>query len=124
MLLVSHVVELYAELPFQPFPLSTIGKLLPPLQGDLRHLKPGLFSITTHLIASNEEVSKPVSEGGLGYQGVLTTLEGMVLEVLEWNREHENEGDGKGQMRKVYTTSISLAEKIQKLAAVGHQVAN
>lgn len=123
MLLISHVVELYSELPFLPFPFSLLGKLLPPLQGDVRHLKPGIFSITTHLIASNSEVSKPVSEGGLGYQGVLTTLEGMVLEVLEWNREHEHLSEGKGKTRKAYTTSVSLAEKIQKLGTIGYQVA-
>ncbi|KAI0099785.1 hypothetical protein GGR51DRAFT_535080 [Nemania sp. FL0031] len=123
MLIISHIVELYSELPFLPFPFSIFGKLLPPLQGDVRHLKPGLFSITTHLIASNSEVSKPASEGGLGYQGVMTTLEGMVLEVLEWNREHEHLGEGEGKSRKAYTTSVSLAEKIQKLGAVGHQVA-
>ncbi|KAI0904451.1 hypothetical protein F4824DRAFT_52415 [Ustulina deusta] len=122
MLLISHVIELYSELPFLPFPFSVLGKLLPPLQGDVRHLKPGLFSITTHLIASNSEASKPVSEGGLGYQGVLTTLEGMVLEVLEWNREHEHLGEGK-KTRKAYTTSVSLAETIRELGTVGHQVA-
>ncbi|KAI8949149.1 hypothetical protein F4801DRAFT_421298 [Xylaria longipes] len=123
MLLMSHIIELYSELPFLPFPFSILGKLLPVLRGDVRHLKPGIFSITTHLIASNSEVSKPVSEGGLGYQGVMTTLEGMVLEVLEWNREHEHLGEGEGKTRKAYTTSVSLAEKIQKLGAVGHQVA-
>ncbi|KAI0441314.1 hypothetical protein F4803DRAFT_523756 [Xylaria telfairii] len=122
MLVISHIIELYSELPFLPFPFSLLGKLLPSLQGDVRHLKPGLFSITTHLIASNSEVSKPVREGGLGYQGVLTTLEGMVLEVLEWNREHEHLSEGKGKMRKAYTTSVSLAEKIQKLGAMGPQV--
>ncbi|KAI0876219.1 hypothetical protein GGS24DRAFT_452445 [Hypoxylon argillaceum] len=123
MLVVSHIVELYSELPFLPFPFSILGKVLPPLKGDVRHLKPGIFSITTHLIGSNSEVSKPVSEGGLGYEGVLTTLEGMVLEVLEWNREHEHLGEDEGKIKKAYTTSISLAEKIQKLGAVGHQVA-
>ncbi|KAJ2996091.1 hypothetical protein NUW58_g1086 [Xylaria curta] len=123
MLLLSHIVEIYSGLPFLPFPLSILGKLLPPLQGDVRHLGPGLFSITTHLIASNADVSKPLSEGGLGYKGVMTTLEGIVLEVLEWNREHEHLGDGEGKIRKAYTTSVSLAEKIQKLGAVGHQVA-
>ncbi|KAI0468180.1 hypothetical protein F4859DRAFT_216967 [Xylaria cf. heliscus] len=123
MLIVSHIIELYSELRYLPFPFSILGKLLPPLQGDVQHLKPGLFSITTHLIASNSEVSKPVSEGGLGYQGVLTTLEGMVLEILEWNREHEQLGEGEGKTRKAYTTSVSLAGKIQKLGAIGHQVA-
>ncbi|TRX96053.1 hypothetical protein FHL15_003195 [Xylaria flabelliformis] len=121
MLLLSHVLELYSELRFMPFPFSILGKLLPPLGGDVQHLKPGLWSITTHLIGTNSEVSKPVSQGGLGYQGVITTLEGMVLEVLEWNREHEHLGEEK--TRKAYTTSISLAETIQKLGATGHQVA-
>ncbi|KAI1819924.1 NAD(P)-binding protein [Xylaria intraflava] len=123
MLLLSHVIELYSELPFLPFPFSFLGRLLPPLRGDVQHLKPGLFSITTHLVASNAEASKPASEGGLAYQGVLTTLEGMVLEVLEWNREHEQLGEVEGKIRKAYTTSISLAEKIRKLGVVGHQVA-
>lgn len=108
---------MYSELGFR------LPKILPPLRGDVRHLKPGLFSITTHLVASNEEIGRPVSEGGLGYKGVLTTLEGMVNEVLEWNREHEGE-EGKGRTRrKMYTTSVSLAEEIQKLVAVGRQVA-
>ncbi|KAI2631239.1 hypothetical protein GGS21DRAFT_523977 [Xylaria nigripes] len=124
MLLLSYVVELYSEIPFLlPFPFSFISKLLPPLQGDVQHLKPGLFSITTHLVACNDEASKRVSEGGLGYQGVLTTLEGMVLEILEWNREHECLGEAEGKIRKAYTTSISLAGKIQKLAVVGPPVA-
>ncbi|KAI1273569.1 hypothetical protein F5Y07DRAFT_376367 [Xylaria sp. FL0933] len=124
MLLISHMVEFYSELPFLPYPFSILGKLLPPLRGDIRHLKPGLFSITTHLIASNSDASKPVSEGGLGYQGVLTTLEGMVLEILEWNREHEDLDVGKGKKtRKAYTTSVSLAETIRELGTVGHQVA-
>lgn len=123
MLLMSHAIELYSDLPFLPFPLSILGRLLPPLRGDARHLKPGIFSITTHLVGSNSEISRPVSEGGLGYQGVMTTLEGMALEILEWNREHENLDDGRGKMRKAYTTSISLAEKIQKLGAAGYQAA-
>ncbi|KAI0411601.1 hypothetical protein F5X98DRAFT_357008 [Xylaria grammica] len=123
LLLISHFVEFYSDLPYQPFPFSILGKLLPSLKGDVRHLKPGIFSITTHLIGSNSESSKPVAEGGLGYQGVMTTLEGMVLEVLEWNREHENFGEGKGKTKKAYTTSISLAETIKQLGTVGHQVA-
>ncbi|KAI0517882.1 hypothetical protein F5B22DRAFT_602841 [Xylaria bambusicola] len=124
MLVLSHMVEFYMDLPFLPFPFSVLGKLLPPLQGDVRHLKPGLFSICTHLIASNSDVSKPLAEGGLGYEGVMTTLEGMVLEVLEWNREHDHLGEGeRKKTRKAYTTSVSLAETIRKLGTVGPQVA-
>ncbi|XXH01943.1 hypothetical protein Hte_008306 [Hypoxylon texense] len=111
-LLLAHALEIYAELPYKyPF----LRKVLPELKGDIRHLRPGIFSICTHLVASNEEVSKPVSQGGLGYSGVLTTLEGMVLEILEWNQEHVDDAN----TRKAYTTSISLAGQIQKLWAVG-----
>lgn len=115
MLGLSHLLEWYSLLPFRA-PL--LARLLPKLKGDIRYLKPGLFSICTHLVGSNAEVSKPVAEGGLGYKGVLTTLEGMVLEVLEWNREHV--GISGSLTRKVYTTSVSAAEKIQQLGIGSH----
>ncbi|KAI8962380.1 NAD(P)-binding protein [Daldinia sp. FL1419] len=111
MLLLSHAVEIYAELPHK-YPL--LRRMLPQLKGDIRHVKPGIFSICTHLIASDDEIRKPVSQGGLGYTGVITTLEGMTSEVLEWNREHSNDV----KMRKTYTTSISLAGQIQELWGV------
>ncbi|KAI0095429.1 NAD(P)-binding protein [Hypoxylon sp. NC0597] len=112
MLLLAHAVEMYGDLPYK-YPL--LRKVLPELKGDIRHLKPGIFSICTHLVAFNDEAGKPVSQGGLGYTGVLTTLEGVTLEILEWNKEHVNDANH----RKTYTTSISLAEQIQKLWAVG-----
>ncbi|KAK6953712.1 hypothetical protein Daesc_006017 [Daldinia eschscholtzii] len=111
MLLLSHAVEIYTELPFK-YPL--LRRVLPELRGDIKHLKPGIFSICTHLIASDDEIRKSTSQGGLGYTGVLTTLEGMTLEILEWNREHVDDV----KVKKTYTTSVSLAENIQKLWAV------
>lgn len=110
MLILAHILEFYSLLPYR---LPLLRALLPELKGDVRYLKPGLFSICTHLVGANTEISKPLSEGGLGYKGVLTTLEGVTLEVLEWNREHTTtEGDLK---RKIYTSSIAGAEKIQQL---------
>ena len=113
-LLLSHAVEIYADLPHK-FPF--LGTILLELSGEIKHLKPGLFSIITHLVASDAEARKPVSEGGLGYVGLLTTLEGMAYEVLEWNEEHRIGGsDGGGaKARKSYTTSVSLADKIRRL---------
>ncbi|KAH9991507.1 NAD(P)-binding protein [Xylariaceae sp. FL0662B] len=111
MLLLAYAVEMYSDLPCKyPF----LRKFLPELGGDIRLVKPGLFSICTHLVGSDAEARKPVSEGGLGYSGVLTTLEGMALEVLEWNREHVDDV----KTRKVYTTSISLADQIRKIRVV------
>jgi len=109
-LLLSYPVEWYYLLPYR-FPV--LKRFLPEVKGELRHLQPGLFSICTHLIGADGDARKPVDQGGLGYHGVLTTLEGMVSEVLEWNREHQSD-DGKMREKKLYTTSISLAEQLRQ----------
>ncbi|KAH6854680.1 hypothetical protein B0I37DRAFT_37131 [Chaetomium sp. MPI-CAGE-AT-0009] len=111
MVLVSYPIEWYS-LALARFPF--LRKVLPELTGEVKHLQPGLFSICTHLVASNEVASRPVSDGGLGYTGVLTTLEGMTQEVVEWNRDHQGVVVGE---RKVYQTSVSLADEIARAAA-------
>jgi hypothetical protein len=116
MLLLSYPIEWYS-LALARFPC--LRKVLPELTGEVKHLKPGLFSICSHLVASNAVASAPVSSGGLGYKGVLTTLEGMTQEVVEWNRDHK---DVPGA-RKSYLTSVSLADDIAKAAAAVKSVA-
>ncbi|KAK4224812.1 hypothetical protein QBC38DRAFT_285763 [Podospora fimiseda] len=117
-LVLSHLVEWYILLPYR---LPYLRGILPKTTGDLRHLQPGLFSICTHLTASDGDARKPVAEGGLGYHGVLTTMEGMVLELLEWNREHEGEeSETGGKEKKRYTTSISLAEQLRQILPSGN----
>ena len=111
MVLLSYPIEWYClALARHPF----LGRYLPELTGEAKHLKPAIFSICTHLVASNAVASQPVSSGGLGYTGALTTLEGMTQEVVEWNRDHH---DAVGP-RKPYQTSVSLADEIAKAAAV------
>ncbi|KAK8126980.1 uncharacterized protein PG998_002739 [Apiospora kogelbergensis] len=119
MLLLAHANEWWSVLPYK-FP--ALKGVIPAVGGDARYLKPGLFSICTHLVATNEESSRPVSEGGLGYKGVVTTVEGMVQQILEWNVEHAGE-NGQGYIaRKAYTTSVSLADQIQKLGALSNTI--
>lgn len=115
MVLLSYPIEWYClALARHPF----LRRVLPELAGEAKHLKPAIFSICTHLVGSNAVASQPVSSGGLGYTGVLTTLEGMTQEVVEWNRDHR---DTVGA-RKAYQTSVSLADEIAKAAAaVKHQ---
>ncbi|KAK4234519.1 3beta-hydroxysteroid-dehydrogenase/decarboxylase [Achaetomium macrosporum] len=116
MVLLSYPIEWYclfrAKYPF-------LQKLLPELTGEVKHLKPGIFSICTHLVASNALASQPVTRGGLGYTGVLTTLEGMTQEVLEWNREHKDTAGA----RKSYQSSVSLADDIAKAARAAKSMA-
>jgi len=63
MLLLAHANEWWSVLPYK-FPI--LKGIIPAVGGDARYLKPGLFSICTHLVATNEESARPVSEGGLG----------------------------------------------------------
>lgn len=117
-LLLSYVIEQLNVLP-RRFP--AVQSLFTGVKGEIRHLQPGLFTICTHLVASDAEAIKPVSEGGLGYEGVLTTMQGMALEILEWNREHGSEGRyprnkeekmaGSAEKR-VYTTSATFADQL------------
>ena len=116
MVLLSYPIEWYSHLLTRH---PWLRRFLPELSGDAKHLKPGIFSICTHLVASNAVVSRPVRDGGLGYTGVLTTLEGMAQEVVEWNREHR----GAVGKRKCYQNSVSLADDIAKAAAVVESVA-
>ncbi|KAB5549524.1 hypothetical protein GE09DRAFT_1126765 [Coniochaeta sp. 2T2.1] len=117
--LLSYAVEWYHLLPYR---VPLLRGILPEIKGDLRHLHPGIISICTHLIGLDADARQAVDEGGLGYSGVITTLEGMVLEILEWNQEHEAE-DGVVRAKRVYTTSISLAEQLRQVLAVGSVVA-
>lgn len=112
MLLLSIMVEWYILLPYR---LLTLKRILPELKGDIKTLQPGIFSICTHLVASDAEARKLVSEGGLGYKGNVTSLEGVVTEILEWNKEHSRESEGGA--RKTYTTSVSLAERLQEVGS-------
>ncbi|KAB5546959.1 hypothetical protein GE09DRAFT_1174829 [Coniochaeta sp. 2T2.1] len=71
LLLPSYPIEWYTLLLARS---SIARRFLPRLRGDIQHLKPALFSITTHLVATYEAA-------------ILTTLDGMVQEVVKWNHE-------------------------------------
>ncbi|KXJ90269.1 hypothetical protein Micbo1qcDRAFT_164804 [Microdochium bolleyi] len=107
-LLLAHGVELWTDLPHK-YPI--LKRIMPPITGEMRHLKPGIFSITTHLVAVDEDTRRPVLEGGLGYKGVVTSLDGIVNQILEWNREVAARGV---DQKITYTTSLSFGERLQK----------
>lgn len=111
LLLTSYVIEAYNLLPYR-IPSFLRWLLPPPITHPIRFLQPGLFSICTHLAADDGPARKPVDEGGLGYRGVLRTMEGMVGEVLAWNRENVDE---LGRMKRRHTSSVDLGEEIRKL---------
>jgi len=109
MLLLAYAIEFYSLLPYRQ-PL--LRKMLPQLTGDIKHIQPGIFSVSTHVFATNDPAQRSVKEGGLGYRGVITTLEGMCQEVLDWNHEHASvKGLQKGTK---YVSSVSLADEIAR----------
>lgn len=130
MLLLAYAVEFYNLLPAR-FPV--LSGWLPKLPGDVGYLEPGLFSICTHLFMDDGEARKGLEEGGLGYTGVVTTLEGMCQELNEWNREQAEHArelrreasvngrsggeNGKTPAPKYFRHSVGLAEEIQRLSA-------
>lgn len=132
--LVSYFVEFWSLLPYRLPPW--VGRLVPELRGDIKHLQPGLFSICTHLVADYEgaDARRAVGDGGLGYEGVMSTLEGMCQELVEWNREQEEHaaeqkatavvdgGDGKKGGVRYFHSSVSLAEQMQRVGLVGKNV--
>ncbi|TID17134.1 putative dehydrogenase-like protein [Venturia nashicola] len=95
MLLFSYLIEAYS-LAQHAFP-SVIGKLLPKLPPDIAQLQPTLFTVAScHVIADDGDARKSVEEGGLGYKGIYTTLEGMCMQVRAWNMEHANSAKADG----------------------------
>jgi hypothetical protein len=109
MLLLSYLIDAYC-LALLHYP--ALRRVLPVITHDIKHVRPPLFSVAGQLWCDNEDASKPVARGGLGYRGVMTTLEGLCMELLEWNEEHRDMTKGE---RKRYTSSVGLAERIERL---------
>ncbi|KAH9941179.1 NAD(P)-binding protein [Epithele typhae] len=64
-----------------------LAKLVPPLSGDVVYLQPSIFSLTqVHLIFDDSRARRAPEDGGLGWNGRVTTLEGMCKTVQEFER--------------------------------------
>ncbi|KAK0618099.1 hypothetical protein B0T17DRAFT_509658 [Bombardia bombarda] len=88
LLLLSHAIETYSlALARLPFLKTVFG--LKDLSGPLQNLQPAIFSVTAHTIADDSAVRRSVEEGGLGYSGVGTTVDGICEQIVSWNREQE-----------------------------------
>ncbi|TFY50153.1 hypothetical protein EVJ58_g11164, partial [Rhodofomes roseus] len=107
-------------------PLAVLTKLMPRLGGDITFLQPSMFALTViHLIFDDSRARSSPEKGGLGYNGGITTLEGVCKVVLEhqrgdgegWERViagHKEEGHGFGLAR----AEKGVEEVIEKVANV------
>ncbi|KAI1801848.1 NAD(P)-binding protein [Daldinia bambusicola] len=85
-LVLAYIVEWFDLASRRP----VLGWIVPRPKGELAKLQPAILSASTHLIASNESAGRSVDEGGIGYQPVTNTIDGICQQVLEWNIEHEH----------------------------------
>lgn len=85
MLFFAHVLEIYyLARYFLLESVSFLGRMLPPINGDLVNLQPPLFALTmVHLVFDDSRARLAPEKGGLGYKGAWTTLEGVHKTVDE-----------------------------------------
>ncbi|KAG6333481.1 hypothetical protein ID866_5610 [Astraeus odoratus] len=83
MLFLAHIIEtLYISKALLAQSNSVLGRavscMIPSISGDLANLQPSMFAlISVHLIFDDSRARLSPSEGGLGYNGPYTTLQGL-----------------------------------------------
>lgn len=88
--LIAHVTEAWCLLVTRVPLLTRLGLREP--SGPIHFLQPSVFSVSIHTVVDDSMARKSVAEGGIGYEGGCTTIEGVCEEMLEWNREQEENG--------------------------------
>ncbi|TFK86085.1 NAD-P-binding protein [Polyporus arcularius HHB13444] len=132
MLMFAYLVESYYlarhALLRAPSPISFLAKLLPALHGDIVFLQPSMWSLTqVHLIFDDSRARESPEKGGLGYNGHITTLQGLCKVVVEHRKTggkaqrrviagHQSPDHGFGLGRK----EKSVEDVIEKLRVVGN----
>lgn len=90
--LIAHLIEswslLLARAPF----LTRLGLREP--RGAVRDLQPSIFTPAAFIMVVDEEARKSVEDGGIGYKGLFTTLEGVCEQIWRWNQEQEGVANG------------------------------
>lgn len=102
MLLIAHIVEaIYTTrillLSSNLSICRVLGRMIPAITGDLANLQPSMFALTSiHLVFDDSRARLPPSEGGLGYRGPYTTLQGVCKTV---DAHLKADGDGEERSR-------------------------
>lgn len=82
LLLLSYGVEQYRVLRNR---YSWLEAVLPPVTGDLIYMQPAVSS----LCALHTVYTDTAAQEEIGYRAPITTIEGFVLAVLDWNTKIE-----------------------------------
>ncbi|KAK7452175.1 hypothetical protein VKT23_012278 [Stygiomarasmius scandens] len=122
MLFLSYSIEFYyisrdiliSSLPF-------LASVIPPINGDLINLQPSLYNLTmTHLIFDDSRARLPPSQGGLGYRGAWTTLEGLHKTAEEhYKREDPSRRSGVAGVSLKFDFGFGFGRNKDKKKSVG-----
>ncbi|CCM04005.1 uncharacterized protein FIBRA_06162 [Fibroporia radiculosa] len=65
-----------------------LGRIMPPVTGDIVFLQPSMWALTgIHLWFNDSRARLAPEKGGLGYNGDITTMEGVCKSVIEHQRD-------------------------------------
>ncbi|KAK7739961.1 hypothetical protein SLS53_005555 [Cytospora paraplurivora] len=113
MYLLAHVVEGWAILLARvPILTSMLGLSEP--KGPVRHLQPAIWTPSAFVMIDDTAARKSVEEGGLGYVGACTTLEGVCEQIRDRNRSQVGKGvkSGAGGVAKTLLETDLLEEHV------------
>lgn len=92
--LIAHLVESWSLLLARVPLLTRLGLREP--AGPARDLQPSIFTPAAFIMVVDKEARKSVEDGGIGYKGLCTTIEGVCDQIWRWNQEKEKEGVANG----------------------------
>ncbi len=107
-LLITYVIEAYC-LTLVRFPILTKVFGLKEPGHPINMLQPAILHATCNAIIDDRAIRKSVEDGGIGYHGACTTLEGMCQQILDWNREHEGDKPKLSILEGAAATAKALA---------------
>lgn len=76
--------------------------------GDLLSLQPTIFAAMQYMMCVDDQARKGVAEGGFGFRGGMTTLEGLCELIRDWNQLHRTEAKGEELCEKVIPVPTSV----------------
>jgi hypothetical protein len=94
MIVLAQLIEWYTLARITIPPLKWI---LPKVPGMLSQLQPATINVAnSHQFSHNTIIERSVEDGGLGYRGIYTTLEGMCTQLKAWKESKARRKGGDG----------------------------
>jgi len=116
MLLLAYVVQAYHLTTYflshsHNTLLQAAGAFLPKLPSQMVNLQPSIWSITgIHLVADDSDARARPEAGGLGYEPLWTSLEGMCQLILDHQSKHVDYGHSSGSQGSHVTPGVPRAQ--------------